>query len=64
MSDYDQKGERYVLTESIDTRVVIDVGINILGYHGFWKSIYTGFGITLDGDLDRSLKGRDLRKRA
>ena len=50
------------MTKSLDIRVAVAVGVDMLSYHVFWNSIFSEFGIELDGSLQHFLKDRDFRK--
>ena len=51
VASFAPKGKTFDKTESLDARVVIVAGIQILGYELFWESIYDEFGLTFDNHL-------------
>ena len=57
VSAFAPKGKTFSKTESLDTRVCIAAGIQILGHHDFWVLIFEDFGMTADGNLRKFLKG-------
>ena len=44
------------MTQIIDTIVAIAVGVQTLGYKGFWTRVFDTFGVDNDNNLIASLK--------
>ena len=62
VSFYAPKNKTYSTTQSLDTRVAIAAGVQILGYSGFWCRVFEMFEMTVDDNLLQSLIQRDLAK--
>ena len=62
VASYAHTGKTYSLTDSLDTRVCIAGGIQILEYFGFWLLMFSSFGIELDDNLCKHLESRDTAK--
>ena len=46
VSCFAPKGKTFSKTESLDTRVAIAEGVQVLGYEFFWELIYADFDLT------------------
>ena len=62
VSCYAPKNKTYSLTESLDTRVAIAAGVQILGYHDFWRRLFSEFNMEMDDNLESILQRRDIVK--
>ena len=51
VASFAPKSKTYSKTESLDSRVAIAAGIQILGYEIFWQEIYDEFGLEMDTNL-------------
>ena len=56
VSAFAPKEKTFSKTESLDTRVGIAAGIQILGYHDFWVLIFEDYGMRTDDNLRKFLK--------
>ena len=59
---YAPKGKTFSLTESLDTRVAIAGGIQIVGYETFWEHVFHAFDIDMDNNLRKHLATKDKYK--
>lgn len=59
---YAPKNKTYSTIKSLDDRVVIAAGIQILGSTDFWIWIFTAFVLDMDDNLLISLQQRDNNK--
>jgi hypothetical protein len=64
VSSFAPKGKTYSCTESLDARVMIAAGIQILGYEEFWKQIFEEFSIPFDDNLAQYLRQMQNKKDA
>ena len=48
---YANKDITYSTTKSLDTRVAVAAGYQVLGYANFWSRIFGAFELQLDGQL-------------
>jgi hypothetical protein len=64
VSCFSPKGKTFSRTESLDTRVGIAGGIQVLGYELFWQEIFQEFNMTLDDSLRAFLRNLQKRKDA
>ena len=64
VASYAPKGRTYSLTGSLDTRVAIAAGTQVVGYFKFWKAVFDALGLDLDLNLQKHLKLRDRKKMA
>ena len=62
VSYYAPKNKTYSKTQSLDTRVAIAAGVQILGYLAFWMRVFTAFELDMDDNLRKSLQYRDNKK--
>jgi len=62
VSAYAPKNKTYSMTQSLDTRVAIAAGVQILGYYQFWKRIFSEFDTEVDANLGAILQRRDIIK--
>ena len=51
VASFPRKSKTYSKTESLDSRVAIAAGIQILGYETFWQEIYDEFGLEMETNL-------------
>ena len=51
VASFASKSKKYSKTESLDSRVAIAAGIQILGYETFWEEIYDEFGLEMNCNL-------------
>ena len=51
VASFTPKGKTYGMTESLDTRVAITAGVQILAYVLFWEQIFEEFGLVFDDNL-------------
>ena len=66
VASFAPKNKTYSKTESLDARVAIAAGIQILGYENFWAEIYDEFGLDMDDNLRqffRKLQNKKDKKR-
>ena len=59
VASYAPKHKHYSTTTSLDTRVAISGGVQVLGYHTFWSRIFHQFGLVPDEGLKRCWIERD-----
>ena len=67
VASFAPKGKTYSKTESLDPRVPISVGVQILGYELFREAIYDKFVLTFDNNLReflRRIQTKKYKKRA
>ena len=64
ISSFAPKGKTYLCTESLDMRVMIAAGVQILEYELFWREIFQEFGISFDDNLSNYLKEMQRQKDA
>ena len=56
VSCFAPKGKTFSRTESLDTRVGIAGGIQVLEYEMFWAKIFEGFDMIMDNTLRSFLR--------
>ena len=64
VSCFAPKGKTFSRTESLDARVGIAGGIQVLGYEQFWQEIFEEVNMTLDDNLRAFLRNLQKRKDA
>ena len=62
VASFGPKGKTYGKTESLDTRVAIAAGVQILGYELFWKQIFEELGLVFDDNLRKVLRRMQMDK--
>ena len=62
VSAFAPKGKTFSKTESLDARVAIAAGCQILGYEHFWEQIFEEFGIVMDPNLRSFLSSLETTK--
>ena len=55
VASYAPKHKTFSTTESLSTRVGIAAGVQILGYHNFWRRVFLNFNIFFDDHLSNVL---------
>ena len=66
VSAFAPKGKTFSRTESLDTRVSVAAGIQVLGYEIFWEKVFDAFELVMDNKLRlflRQLQKKKDRKR-
>ena len=59
ISSFAPKDRTFSRTMSLNTRVCIAVGVNILGHYEFWKKVLDRLGVKMSDSLEILLKRRD-----
>lgn len=62
VASYAPKNKTYSTIKSLDVRVDIAAGIQILGYKNLWLQFFTDFELRMDDSLLNSLRQRDVNK--
>ena len=62
VSAFAPKGKTYSLMTSLDTRVAIAGGIQIVGYKTFWELVFHAMDIDMDDNLRKHLANKDKHK--
>ena len=62
VASYAPKNKTYSLTDSLQCRVAIAAGVQILGYEKLWEKIFLALGLTFDDNLRSSLQTKDTHK--
>ena len=60
---YAPKGRTYSLTASLDTRVAIVGGVQVVGYYYFWKKVFNALDLDMDANLRKHLQAKDKKKK-
>ena len=60
---YAPKNKTFSLTNSLQCRVSIAAGVQILGYEDFWSQVFISFGLDLDSNQRQSFRNRDTKKK-
>ena len=63
VSKYARKGRTYGTSMSLESRVMISLGIQNYGYERFWKTVYDGLSITMSPALRQYLEKKDGKKK-
>jgi hypothetical protein len=62
VASYAQKGITYCTTTSLRTRVLTAAGIQLVGFHRFWSSIFDLVGVPFPKQLSDALIAKDKQK--
>ena len=62
VSAFAPKGRAYSLTASLDCRVALAAGTQIVGYEALWKLIFAAFHLDFDEDITSYLRQMDADK--
>ena len=62
VASYAPKHKTFSTTESLSTRVGIAAGVQILGYHDFWRRVFLNFNIFFDDHLSKVLTKMQQKK--
>ena len=64
VSTFAPKGKTLSKTESLDARVAIAAGCQILGYEYFWDQVFEEFGMVMDSNLRSYLRNLERKKQS